>query len=163
MSVGGDSLRCPKCGAVAPSGAAECPSCGVILAKARPSPAPAEAPQETEGKPAEVAGKYRLRRDETDYDVPNLETLREWARAGRIAPTDYVYNPTLERWVYARELGELEGELGALRRAESAKELNKAALACFIASLVTALWAPGLSGLLFLATVVLVIVHYAKR
>lgn len=163
MTDGADSLTCPKCGATSPAGAAECPSCGVILSKARTAPAPAAAALESSARSAEVAGKYRLRRGETDFDVPNLETLREWARAGPIAPTDYVYNPTLERWVYARELGELEGELGTSKKAESAKGLNKAALACFVAALVTALWAPGVSGLLFLAALVLLIVNYAKK
>jgi len=88
----------PKCGAVLTGGETECPSCGVIPAKARVTSRPGATPQPSAparveppvatGEPTELSAPFKLCRGETDYDVPNLETLREWARAGRVAPND---------------------------------------------------------------------------
>lgn len=165
-------ITCPKCGAQLAGGEVECPSCGVVLAKARstprPQPGPAPQPAEPEtasvaaGKPAELAVPFKLRRGETDFDVPNLATLVEWARAGRVAPTDYVYNPTLERWVYAREMGELEGEFRAAATQQKSQDYRKYAFACFVAALVCALFAPSLSGILVLVAIVLLVANYAR-
>lgn len=157
---------CPKCGADVSEADVECSACGVVLAKARDggrsqTPPPAPEPVAV-GVPAVLSSPYKLRRGETDYDVPNLETLREWARAGRVAPSDYVYNPTLERWAYARDLAELEGELRVATSQRKSQDYRKHALACFIAALVTAIWAPQLSGLLLLIAIVLLVVNYAR-
>jgi len=52
--------------------------------------------------------EWKVKRDETEFTVENTQMLRDWAKQGLIAPTDYVYNPTLQRWMYAREVAELQ-------------------------------------------------------
>jgi hypothetical protein len=39
------------------------------------------------------------------------EELKALARSGKLGPGDLVYHPTLGRWLYAREVEEVSGEL----------------------------------------------------
>jgi hypothetical protein len=54
---------------------------------------------------------YILRRDGRDYQAPDLETLRAWARDGRVLPGDMVYSPRYQSWYRARDLRELRSVL----------------------------------------------------
>lgn len=51
---------------------------------------------------------YKMKRGETEYPVASLAELRQWALKGNLAPGDYVFNPTLGKWTYAREMEELK-------------------------------------------------------
>ncbi len=51
---------------------------------------------------------YILRRDGRDYQAPDLDTLRQWARDGRVLPTDMVYSPQFQNWYRARDLRQLK-------------------------------------------------------
>jgi len=54
-----------------------------------------------------MTAEWKLKRGDEEYVVPNVAKLREWAVEGRVLKDDYVFNPVLGRWMYARELGEL--------------------------------------------------------
>ena len=54
---------------------------------------------------------YLLRRDGRDYQAPNLDTMRQWARDGRVLPSDMVYSPKYQSWYRARDLRELRDVL----------------------------------------------------
>ena len=56
---------------------------------------------------------YILRREGKDYQAPDLETLRAWARDGRVLPGDMVYSPRYQSWYRARDLRELRSVLPA--------------------------------------------------
>jgi hypothetical protein len=51
--------------------------------------------------------EWKLRRNDQEYPVGNVEMLRSWTLQGNVAESDYVYNPVLQRWMYARELAEI--------------------------------------------------------
>ena len=52
---------------------------------------------------------------ETEDVAPDLATLQQRAKEGRIVSTDYVWNPILQRWMLAREAVELNGYIGQVR------------------------------------------------
>ncbi len=54
---------------------------------------------------------YILRRDGRDYQAPDLESMRQWARDGRVLPADMVYSPKYQSWYRARDLRELRDVL----------------------------------------------------
>jgi|SRR5581483_1170825 len=56
-----------------------------------------------------MATGWIARIDERDYPADSAQTLRTWAQEGRLKASDYVFNPTLQRWMYAREAEELKG------------------------------------------------------
>lgn len=86
------------------------------------------------------ATAYRLKRGEEEFQVPSLERLREYARAGRVVDSDYVYNPVLERWMYARDMAELQGEFGAIARQRESKQGHKTAWTLFLLAILCGLF-----------------------
>lgn len=50
---------------------------------------------------------------ETEYKTNSIDELCQWYRTGRVRPEHYVFNPILQRWLYAREVEELRGATGA--------------------------------------------------
>jgi hypothetical protein len=54
---------------------------------------------------------WTIRRGDDEFTAPDTATLQQWARERRIFPTDYVFNHTLNRWMFAHELPELRGLL----------------------------------------------------
>lgn len=57
--------------------------------------------------------RWKIRRGETEYEVSGTPALVQYARSGRIAATDYVFNPTLNQWQIAKDVPELQGSLRA--------------------------------------------------
>lgn len=51
--------------------------------------------------------EWKIRRGEQEFPVPSLPTLKTWTVAGRVQRDDYVFNPILDRWMFAHELPEL--------------------------------------------------------
>lgn len=57
--------------------------------------------------------EWKIRRGDDEFTAPDTKTLRDWASSGNISPTDYVHNPTLERWTFASEVPELASAFAA--------------------------------------------------
>jgi hypothetical protein len=81
--------------------------------------------------------EWKLRRDEREWPVKDAAELQQWANTGHVSPSDYIYNPTLEKWMYAREIAELS--LPPDRRASSTG--CSAAVACILLGVAAAVWA----------------------
>jgi hypothetical protein len=60
--------------------------------------------------------EWKLKRGEQEWPIRDAEMLREWASSGRLNPDDYVFNPVLAKWVYARDVAELAGLMDPNRR-----------------------------------------------
>jgi hypothetical protein len=45
--------------------------------------------------------------DEEQYGPVGLDTLRAWAREGRIAPNDQIYDHTISKWMEASAVAQL--------------------------------------------------------
>lgn len=58
---------------------------------------------------------WKVKIGNTEHDAADAATLQRWISEGRVKPEHYVYNPTLARWQYAREVGELEAAFTALK------------------------------------------------
>jgi len=54
---------------------------------------------------------WKLRRGDSEWPIESIAMLQEWARSGRVSTSDYVFNPILEKWMYAEDLKELEAVL----------------------------------------------------
>jgi hypothetical protein len=83
--------------------------------------------------------------------------------SGRVALSDYVLNPALERWMYVRELGELSEALTAQKGRVDAEMLNRTRweLGC-LGLLLLVLFPPAGMGLLIIA-VCMSAFYYVKR
>jgi hypothetical protein len=53
---------------------------------------------------------WQVKRGETIIvESVEVTALREWASKGNLAPDDYVFNPILNQWMYAKDAAELSG------------------------------------------------------
>jgi hypothetical protein len=82
--------------------------------------------------------EWKIKRGDEEFSAADLETLKKWAKQGRVKPEDYVLNPVLEEWMYARDAAELEGIFSKQKDKSSASQLNRVS------------WLLGLLGLLML-------------
>jgi len=106
---------------------------------------------------------YRLKRGEAEFHVPGLDRLREYARSGRVVASDYVFNPVLERWMYARDMAELQGEFGSVERAKESKQGHRTAWLLFLLSILCGLLLNRFVGVvLFVAAIVVAVMASQK-
>lgn len=56
---------------------------------------------------------YKMKRGDKEYPAQSLAELRQWALKGNLVGSDYVFNPTLGKWTYAREMEELKASFPA--------------------------------------------------
>ena len=93
----------------------------------------------------------------------SVSNLKGMVELGTLLPESYVYNPILEKWLYARDTAELGPLFASADRAKSAKGINSAGLIFGILGLLALPFVPTF-GLLFIGIgIVLSIVYYAKR
>lgn len=74
--------------------------------------------------------------DGPEQTVGTLTTLKEWAAAGRITKTDYVWNPILQRWQLAMDTTELNGIVGSVRGVSSQRHAIGGAAAMVLFGLI---------------------------
>ncbi len=55
--------------------------------------------------------EYRVLKDGVKYKAPDIQTLKRWVREGRIKPHNQVYHPVLQKWLYIKDMAELEEDL----------------------------------------------------
>jgi hypothetical protein len=53
--------------------------------------------------------EWKLKRGNEEWPIADAEMLKQWATDGRVNADDYVFNPILEKWMYARDAVELAG------------------------------------------------------
>ncbi len=106
-------MKCPKCGFEQDS-KSECIRCGVIFAKYKPRPTPAVTTSNEPRKPSPETNPtppksgWRLKRGESEYSAPDIDSIRNWAKESKVLPDDYIYNPILAQWIYAKDLVEIQ-------------------------------------------------------
>lgn len=115
------------------------------------------------GEAAAAATVYRLKRGEQEYQIRGLARLQEAARIGRVVPSDYVFNPVLERWMYARDMAELQGQLGAVAAQKESKQGHRTAWMLFLLSILCGLLINQFVGVvLFIVAIVVAVMASAK-
>ena len=65
--------------------------------------------------------EWKVRRGDAEFTAANDDMVRQWAKEGRVQPTDYLFNPVLQRWMYAREVGEIAGVFQSATHASNKK------------------------------------------
>jgi ribosomal protein S27AE len=68
---------------------------------------------------------FRVKRGTQEIEIPSVEALRHEVQEGIIKLTDYVYNLILDKWMYARELAELEDIVKSQEFSAQANQYNK--------------------------------------
>jgi hypothetical protein len=108
---------------------------------------------------------WKHRRDSQETTIDSVATLKQWATEGRIQRDDYVFNPVLEQWLYAKDTVEIQGLFNTKEKVKEAGRLNTLGLTFGIAGLIIGLIPPlmPLGGLLLLIGIVLTIAYYIKR
>jgi hypothetical protein len=69
--------------------------------------------------------EWKIRRGEDEFSAPDAATLQQWAASGNLAASDYVLNPILQQWMYARDLAELAGVFGMQAEQKRVSEMNR--------------------------------------
>ena len=70
---------------------------------------------------------WKLKRVRKEIAIDNVATLKQWAAEGRILREDYLYNPVLEQWLYAKDTVEIQ-DSSAQGCQKEAKRLNSLGL-----------------------------------
>ncbi|MBW4580682.1 MAG: DUF4339 domain-containing protein [Tildeniella nuda ZEHNDER 1965/U140] len=68
---------------------------------------------------------FRVKQSDKEIEVPDIETLRQWLRDGSVKPSDYIYNPTLDQWMYVKDLAELSSDLKKQGSTQQADQYNR--------------------------------------
>lgn len=109
--------------------------------------------------------EWKVRRGSEEFACGDVAVLKQWASEGRVRREDYVFNPVLNQWLYARDAAELQPCFSPSESTQQASRLNRLGLAFGISGLVLCLLPPlmPLGGLLFLIGLVLTVAYYIKR
>jgi hypothetical protein len=108
---------------------------------------------------------WKLKRGSEEIVIDSVATLKQWAAEGRIQREDYLYNPVLEQWLYAKETVEIQNLFSHKDATKEAKRLNSLGLGFGIGGLLLCLVPPlmPLGGLLLLVGIILTVAYYIKR
>jgi hypothetical protein len=135
------------------------------VSRAAPSnsvpPAAEQHPQE--GKKLETSMDWKIKRGEDEFTAPDTATLRSWAANGRVVSTDYVFNPVLQRWMYASETGEIKDIFTIKASSVSTDSLRSSGLLIGLLGIAIAFVSPVIGNIMLVIGVVLTIIYYVKR
>jgi uncharacterized Zn finger protein (UPF0148 family) len=107
--------------------------------------------------------KFRVKRGAQEIELPSIEALRHDVQEGIIKLTDYVYNPILEKWMYARELAELEDIVKIQESSSQANQYNKTSWIFAGFGLLLLFIFPPAGGVLLIIGVILAVMYYVKK
>jgi hypothetical protein len=67
-----------------------------------------------------------LKRNEQDFQT-DIPTPKQWAAEGKVGADDYIYNPVLQKWLYAKDTAEIASAFTAVAARQATKEKAKKA------------------------------------
>ena len=70
--------------------------------------------------------KFKVKSHGKELTTSSIEELENWIHEGLISLTDYVYNPILKKWMYVRDLAEIESIVKERKSAIEVREYNQA-------------------------------------
>lgn len=108
-------------------------------------------------------GEWRLRRGDQEFPLRDNEMLKEWAASGRVNPDDYVYNPLLEKWMYACDLAELQEHFAKAKSKAEAAHLNQVSFGLGCLGFLLLFLFPPAGIIVLLIAIVMSAVYYLKR
>lgn len=107
--------------------------------------------------------EWRIKRGDEQFVAPDLPTLQAWAKSQRVRPDDYVFNPTLQNWMYARDAAELQSIFAATLSRGAAEHYNKVSfgMGCLGVLLLFLFWPAGV--IVLIIALILSALYYVKR
>ena len=105
---------------------------------------------------------WKVKRGEREFECPDTTTLKRLASEGSIAVDDYVFNPVLNQWLYARDVAEIQGVFGKAAKTEKAKTAKNAGIGFAVVGVLFLLVAPPLGIVCFLAAGVCGVIHHVQ-
>ena len=106
---------------------------------------------------------WKLKKAEEEFMCPDVATLKQWGKEGRISIDDYVFNPILNQWLYAKDVAELQGYFSQTKKQGQAKQLKSISIALGLISLPFLLLAPPFGGLLLISAAVCAVMYHVKN
>lgn len=106
--------------------------------------------------------EWKIKKGSDEFPCPDIPTLKQWAAEGRILKEDYVFNPVLGQWLYARDVAEIQANFVTTKNQAQAQDLKKIAIALAILGAVFTLLAPPLGVLLLLGAATCAVIHHVK-
>ncbi|WP_306590623.1 hypothetical protein [Geothrix sp. 21YS21S-4] len=106
--------------------------------------------------------EWKVRKGGDEYPCPDIPTLKQWATEGRILKEDYIFNPVLRQWLYARDVAEIQPNFIKTTNQAQAQHLKKVATALAILGVIFLVLSPPFGGLLLLAAATCAVVHHVK-
>lgn len=104
--------------------------------------------------------EWKLKRGEEEWAVGTAATLKEWAGKGLIAQDDYVFNPILEKWVYARDVAEISPTFSVKVARERKEWVNHASWVMFLLSVILLFVSPILAACVFFVAILFAVAYY---
>lgn len=105
---------------------------------------------------------WKVKRGQDEFPCPDIPTLKQWASEGRVVVDDYVFNPVLSQWLYAKDVAEIQGIFGKQVKVAKSETAKRAAIGFAIAGGLLLLIAAPLGGLCLLASVVCIVIHHVQ-
>lgn len=108
--------------------------------------------------------EYKVLKDGKEYKAPDIQTLKRWVEERRIRPEDRIYHPVSQKWIYVKDMEELEEEIKKLYpwKTRSWSERYMWPLGTIIAGFIIMLFQP-LPGFLILITGIIVLVYRVMK
>jgi hypothetical protein len=105
---------------------------------------------------------WKVRKGGDEFPCPDIPTLKQWADEGRILKEDYVFNPVLGQWLYARDVAEIQANFIKAKNQSQSQDLKKIAIALAILGVVFLVLTPPFGVILLLASATCAVIHHIK-
>ncbi|HEY9695941.1 MAG TPA: TM2 domain-containing protein [Trichocoleus sp.] len=106
---------------------------------------------------------FKVKHDGQELVASNVNELKQWLHEGRISPADYTYNPILERWMYVRELAEIESVVKQQESTTKAQNYNQMSFVFAGLGLLMLLVFPPAGAVLLIIGIVFSAFYYAQK
>lgn len=106
---------------------------------------------------------FRVKRDGQELIASNIEELKAWVRDDKVSLSDYLYNPILRRWMYVKELAEIDSVVRLRESSKQAKQYNRMSFIFAGLGVLMLFLIPPIGVILLAIGVVLSIMYYVQR
>jgi hypothetical protein len=107
--------------------------------------------------------EWKVKRGNEDLAVGDTAELKSMAKTGQIKPDDYVLNPVLQQWMYARDAAELEGIFASKASNTKAQQYNRLSFGLGFLGLLLLFAFPFAGVVVLIAAIGLSIMYYVTK
>jgi hypothetical protein len=107
--------------------------------------------------------EWKMKRGTDEITVGDTTALKAMAQQGKLKPEDYVLNPVLQQWMYARDAAELQGIFASQSSNAKAEEYNKLSLGLGVVGLLLLFLFPLAGVMVLVAAIGLSVMYYVNK